>query len=304
MTRDVAAPLLAHFRGDLVTTAVCWVIEKRNGETVRGTDHDRNITVTATGSPSLGLEGTYLARANISGSATRSSADMAVDNLEVDGATDDGTTGEVDVSVAEIEAGVLDRAPVVVFLVNWERPDDGQLIIKRGWLGELSRDSDDAYRVEVRGLAQALSQNIGQTYAERCNVVQLGDARCRFNVAAATRTATVTAATSRKAFTATLSPATAPPTATYFYGGQVTFTAGANAGFSREVKRAIVTGASVAVELWEELPADVSPTDAASLTPGCDRLLATCRDVFANLDNFRGHGVFMPGRAALIRGPT
>lgn len=302
--RQIPSALLTALRADLASTAVCWLIEKNNGETVRGTDHDRNIPITTTGSPSLGLEGVYLARANITGSATRSSADMAVDNMEVGGAVDDGTTGEIDVSVAEIEAGVLDRAPVVVFLVNWQRPDDGQVIIKRGWLGELSRDSDQAYRTEIRGLSQALSQNIGQSYAERCNVVELGDARCGFNVAAVARTATVTAVTSRKAFTVSLSPSSAPPSTTYFYGGRIAFATGANAGFGREVKRAVVTGGSATVELWEEMPADVEVTDAATLTPGCDRLLATCRDIFDNLDNFRGYGVFMPGRAALIRGPT
>lgn len=302
--RDIPAALLAHLRGDVVSTAICWAVEKGNGETIRGTDHDRNITITNTGSPSLGLEGVYLARANISGSMTRSSADMAVDNMEVAGATDDGATGAIDVSVAEIEAGVLDRAPVTVFLVNWQRPDDGVLIVKRGWLGELTRDSDQAYKVEVRGLSQALSQNIGQTYAERCNVVELGDERCKFNVAAASRTATVTAVASRKSVTVSLVPASAPPVATYFNGGRATFTTGANAQFSREVKRAVVSGGTAVLDFWEEWPSDLKVGDVATLTPGCDRLLATCRDVFANLENFRGYGVFMPGRAALIRGPT
>jgi uncharacterized phage protein (TIGR02218 family) len=302
--RDIPAALLEHLRSDLPSTAICWVVEKANGDTIRGTDHDRNIPISNTGSPSLGLEGVYLARANISGSTTRSSADMAVDNMDVAGATDSGVGGAIDVSVAEIEAGLLDRAPVTVFLVNWRRPDDGLLVIKRGWLGELTRDSDHAYKVEVRGLSQALSQNIGQTYAERCNVVELGDHRCRFNVSAVSRVATVTAVTSRKAFTASLAPATDPPTATYFYGGRATFSSGDNATFAREVKRAVVTAGTVVLEFWEEWPADIEIGDAATITPGCDRLMATCRDVFANLDNFRGYGVFMPGRAALIRGPT
>lgn len=302
--RDIPVALLEHLRADQTSTAVCWAVEKSNGEVIRGTDHDRNIPVENTGSPSLGLEGVYLARAGISGSSTRSSSDMAVDNMDVAGALGEETAGAIDVSVEEIEAGLLDRAPVTVFLLNWQRPNDGVVIIKRGWLGELSRNSDQAYTVEVRGLSQALSQNIGQTYAERCNVVELGDSRCRFDVASATRAAVVSAVVSRLEFTVTLTPGTAPPTASYFYGGRFTFSSGANEGFSREVKRAIVTGASAVLEFWEEFPADVAAADAGSIAPGCDRLLATCRDVFANLDNFRGYGVFMPGRAAMIRGPT
>lgn len=301
--RDIPAALLEHLRADAVSTAVCWYVEKGNGDSIRGTDHDRNVTIANTGSPSLGLEGVYLARAAISGSSTRSSADMAVDNMDVSGAVDDAT-GAFDVSVEEIEAGLLDRAPVTVFLVNWRRPDDGIVIVKRGWLGELARNSDEQYKVEVRGLSQALSQNIGQTYAERCNVVELGDTRCRFDIAGATRAAVVSSVVSRSGFTVALTPGTAPPTEAYFYGGRFTFSSGANAGFSREVKRAVVTGGSAALEFWEEFPADVAASDAGAITPGCDRLLATCRDVFDNIANFRGYGVFMPGRAALIRGPT
>lgn len=302
--RDIAPELAAVISSDTPTLSVCWLIEKGNGETIRGTDHDRDIVVAVEGSPTYGLAGRYRARANITGSATQHASDLSPDNMEVEGATEDEVTGEFDVSVAEIEAGVLDRAPVTVFVVDWRNPDAGQLVIKRGWLGEILRDSDQRYRTEVRGLTQALSQNIGQTFAERCNVVELGDSRCRFNVQAVTRSGQVGAVTSRRQFVLAVTPSDEPPVATYWNGGKVRGITGANAGFTREVKRAVYSLGGVTVELWEEMPDDVAVLDVFELVPGCDRLLATCRDVFANVDNFRGFGVFAPGRAALIKGPT
>jgi uncharacterized phage protein (TIGR02218 family) len=296
--KSLPAALLAHYGQDVTTLALCWTIEKSTGEVIRSTDHDRDIVIT-TGE----LAGRYVAGANITGSDIRSTADMAVDNMEVEGAFPNEWVIP-DLTVAEIEAGVLDNAPVTVFVVNWQSPDDGQNILRCGYLGALTRDSDGRYRTEVRGLTQRLSQNIGQTYSERCNVVEFGDSRCKFDVAGATRTVEVVSVTNRRRFDVQITSGSAPPTATYFDGAKLTFTSGANQGFFREVKRAADNGGVLEVSLWEELPADVEVGDTATLPPACNRLLETCRDVHNNIVNFRGYGVFIPGVLALMKGPT
>lgn len=206
--RTVPTELLAHLRGEVSTLALCWTIEKGNGEVIRSTDHDRDIDI-----DSGRYAGRYRSVSNITGSDVRSTSDMSVDNMEVDGAFVD--EWEIpDITVAEIEAGLLDNAPVEVFGVNYNAPNDGQLVERRGYLGIPARDSDGRYKVEVRGMTQRLSQNIGWTYSERCNVVEFGDSRCGFNVAAATRTAIVTAVTSRRRFDIEITAGDPPPTAT------------------------------------------------------------------------------------------
>lgn len=296
--RAIETELLAHLRGEVSTLALCWTIEKGNGEVIRATDHDRDLEIT-TGR----YAGVYRAIANITGSDVRSTSDMSVDNMEVDGAIPDQLEVQ-DISVAEIEAGLLDNAPVEVFGVNYNEPDQGQLIERRGYLGIPSRDSDGRYKVEVRGLGQRLQQNIGWTYSERCNVVEFGDTRCGFDLVAATRTAVVTAVTSRRRFDIEITAGDPPPTATYFDGAKLTFTSGDNTDFFREVKRATVVGDTLSITTWEEFPEDPAIGDTLALPPACNRLLSTCRDVHENVINFRGYGVFMPGMLAIMRGPT
>jgi uncharacterized phage protein (TIGR02218 family) len=295
--RSIPANLLAHLQLPASSTAICWLIEKRDGTAIRGTDHDRDLIVP---SGADGLGGTYLAGSNVTGSDVRSTADMSVDNLDVTGAV--AAADVIDVSVADIESGILDRAPVTVFLINWQTPADGRYIIRRGYLGQITRNSDGQFQTEVRGLVQLLSQTIVRTFSERCNVVRFGDTRCGFNVSGATITGTVTAVTSRRRFDATLSlPSPAP--AWNYTGGLLTMTSGAADGFAREIKRDAVGDVVGALELWDELPDDVEIGDEFTVSPGCDRQLATCRDTFDNLDNFRGWGVFIPGIAAITRGP-
>lgn len=296
--RTITAELLAHLRGEVSTLALCWTIEKGNGEIIRSTDHDRDIEISAGR-----YAGIYRAAANITGSDVRSTSDMSVDNMEVDGAIPD--EWEIpDITVAEIEAGLLDNAPVEVFGVNYNAPDQGELIERRGYLGIPARDSDGRYKVEVRGMAQRLQQNIGWTYSERCNVVEFGDSRCGFDLVAATRTAIVTAVTSRRRFDIEITAGDPPPTATYFDGAKLTFTSGDNASFFREVKRATLVGDTLTITTWEEFPDEPEVGDTLTLPPACNRLISTCRDVHNNVINFRGYGVFVPGVLAILRGPT
>lgn len=302
-SRSIPAALLEHLRGDTATLALCWQISLADGTFIRGTDHDQNITIDVIGSPATGREGTYRAGANIASSDIALSADMSVSNLEVNGAFPLDTTIP-DLTPAIIESGVADYAPAVLFMVNWQSPNDGQVVLVSGTLGEFNRDSNGAYRTEVRSLSQSLAQNIGTTYGDRCDVKRFGDSRCGLNVAALARTATVTDVTDRTTFTVALTPSTEPPTETYFSLGVARFTSGDADGFERNIKSAVFsTGGSLLVTLWEELPVDLANGDTLAVEPGCDRLFTTCKVVHNNAVNFHGYGLFIPGMDAIMAGP-
>lgn len=298
--KSIPAQLLADLRKDTTAIAFLWAIEMKDGRMIRGTDHDMDVTIPSTGgSPADPFEGKYWAGSNITPGDIVANADMSVDNLSVTGALADVGATVLDINVDDIEGGLLDAAPVHVLVCDWRHPDHGYYVVKRGFLGAISRDSDFKYTTEVRGMTQLLSQIVVQTFSERCNVVRLGDAKCKFAVASATFTGTVTAVASRKSFTVSI----AGSPAYHFAGGTITFTGGLNASFFREVKGDPLVNAGV-VTLWEDLPAAVAPGDTFSIEAGCDRTLPTCRDVFHNVLNMRAYGVFIPGILAITAGPV
>lgn len=295
--RSLAAGIQAIINESRLTSfAVCWRIRKNDGTFLYGTEHDRDIEI-----DSGDLAGLYQAQFNISGSDIKSSSDFAVDNLEVAGASEQLFASSID--VADIESGVLDSAQVLIFLVDWTNPSAGQVTVRAGYIGQISRDSSTRYRAEVRGLLQKLSQQIGKNYSEECNVVRFGDERCMFDVASITQDCIVETVTNRKVFTCTIAdPSAATLPVTLPRGGEVQWTSGDNTGFTREVKVMTLDNATFTITLYEESAADIQIGDSVSVVPGCDRTAVTCRFTYDNLDNFRGYGIFIPGILAIMRG--
>jgi uncharacterized phage protein (TIGR02218 family) len=77
----------------------------------------------------------------------------------------------------------------------------------------------------------------------------------------------------------------APSSVTPFVLGTIKGVTGSNAGLSRTVA-AFVSGGTVTVKLAFLFPVAVG--DQFQLLPGCDRTIATCRNVFNNEANFGG----------------
>lgn len=300
--------LLADLQAECTTIAFLWSIEMANGKMILGTEHDMDIELpgdtNSPDSPPDKYAGTYLAIANVTAGDIVSSSDLTVDNLQVDGAFPQAPYTEIpDVTVDEIEAGLLDMAPVTVLICNWAAPSHGYAVMKTGYLGAITRNSDGKYTTEVRGLTQLLSQIIIRTYSTTCNAVKFGDNRCRFNVPGITITGSVLVETNRQQFTVDLSQASPRPPFSYA-GGTLTFTSGANTGFSREVKLDPNTNSDGLLQLWEDFPEAVAPGDAFTLSPGCDRQYPTCLDIYHNTAHWRGPGLYIPGLLALTAGPA
>jgi uncharacterized phage protein (TIGR02218 family) len=298
--RNVPTALLEHYQGGDTTLATCWLIEKRDGSVIRGTDHDEDIEITT--ADLAELVGTYEAGANITTQDLRSTADGAVDNTEVQGAIVPVTTFN-DITAADLEAGLFNGAAVTLFVVNWRSPDDGQDIVKYGWLGEVARNSDRHYRTELRGLKQILDVIFVRTYSERCQVKRFGDSECTYDVASRTQAGTVTAVTNSRRFDATIDADSPPVSAGFYNAGTLTFTSGANNGYAREVKRDAVNGTLGQLSFWERFPNDPAPGDTFTISPGCSRTIEQCI-AYGNVLNFRGYGVYIEGNDSLMRGPT
>lgn len=291
---------------------VCWRVVRRDGEVIYGTECDEDIEVT------LGnYAGVYLARAGITGSDIRSTSDLSVDNLEVTGALAEAPEGDTsdtsdtsslllfDVNAADIEAGMLDNAECVTFIVKASDPDLYQRVLRAGWIGNVTRNSDGKWTTELRGLTQALSQGIVRTYGIECDA-ELGDERCKVDMTPFTLDSYVYELDSRRRFKVhpDLGDLGAQPG--QVPGGVITWTSGLNTGYSMEVKT-YSDGAPETldnlfwVELFLPMPKDIDFGDTFTFVAGCDKTKATCIEIYNNLLNRRAHGDLVPGDTEVLK---
>jgi uncharacterized phage protein (TIGR02218 family) len=214
--KAASSALSTHIAGEVTTLSTCWRVSRTDGAEFFFTDHDRDLT----------FEGNvYAASTGYSRTAIANEAGLGVDNLDVDGLFASETITE-----QSLRAGLFDHAEVRVFLVNWADLSMGALKMRRGWFGEVMLTEQGTFRTELRGLSQALQQRLGEIYSPECRA-DLGDHRCKVNLAAWTRNGTVTSVSDRSVFFATIDGA---PTADGWWGGGLlTWATGANAGRSR-----------------------------------------------------------------------
>lgn len=273
--KQISAELAAHLAGEVTTLATCWKMMRRDATVLGFTDHDQDIVFESV---------TYKAATGFTPSAIENSGTLAVDNLDVEGMISSGSITE-----ADILAGLYDFAEIEIFQVNYADLMQGALKLRRGWLGEVSFYKQQ-FIAEVRGLTQRLSQTIGELYSASCRAT-LGDNRCKVGMGAHTVTGSATAVASSQQFT----DSARTETSSIFNFGTITFTSGANNGFSMEVKEYlynVTTGGHITLVL--PMPYPILAGDSYSLTKGCDKTLATCFARFDNVINFRGEPL-VPG---------
>lgn len=274
--RLLPAALQAHLDAGVTTLCHCFRIERTDGISLGFTDHDRPLSFDGTTfEPSDGLD----ASEDVQGTG------FAVGGLEVMGAL---TSDRLDAS--DLAAGLFDNAEVSIHLVNWTTPSERHLL-RVGRIGEVTLE-DGAFRAEVRGLAAALDETRGRTFRPTCDA-DLGDARCGVDLAAAAfnGTGTVTSASDRRHFSASGLDDFA---GRWFERGRLTWTGGANAGRSAEVRTHRMTGGIAAIDLWQAMRGMIEVGHTFTVTAGCDKRFGTCRQKFGNGDNFRGFP-HMPG---------
>jgi uncharacterized phage protein (TIGR02218 family) len=268
--RPVPAALQAKLDSGVTTLARCWRLARRDGVVQGFTDHDDDIA----------LDGVVCrAGTGLAASEATQQLGLAVAGQEIAGALAADTLNEDDLA-----AGRYDAATVEVWLVDWSEPDL-RVLVAKGVVGEVRREGT-AFAAELRSLAYPLDQDSGRRFTATCSA-DLGDARCTVDLdeAAFRGTGTVAALTATSSFSATGLEAFAD---SWFSAGKLTFTSGANNGLAVEVKTHRIAVDGVHISLWQAMPQPVVAGDTFAVTAGCDKRFATCRDRFANGENFRG----------------
>lgn len=273
--KTISSELKAHLAQEVTTMATCWKVTRRDGVVLGFTDHDADIDFDGV---------SYIAASGFTPTAIDSSAQLNVDNLDIEGMLDAQVITE-----ADILAGRYDYAQVEVFMVNYADSSQGRLRLRIGWIGEV-RVQGKQFVAELRGLSQKLSSKIGSHYTPACRA-RFGDDRCKIILAVYTVTGNVTQSQGRQVF----SDAARSEVDDYFAFGKITFTSGNNAGLSMEVK-AFGDGQFTLVL---PMPYTIEIGDGYSASAGCDNRFETCVSRYDNALNFRGEP-HVPGTDKLL----
>src|SRR6185369_13719467 len=117
--KDLPTPLAEHLKSQVTTICTCVAIRrKRDDRSFHFTDHDRVVVF-------QGQQ--YLPYNSFSRFSISSSVELDVDGLEIT-----GMIRESGIQRADIASGLFDFAEVEVFIVNYESPSDGRLILRKG----------------------------------------------------------------------------------------------------------------------------------------------------------------------------
>jgi uncharacterized phage protein (TIGR02218 family) len=282
--RAIPSALQARLDSGVTTLAQAWKLTRRDGGVIGFTDHDRDLVFDGV---------TFRAGTGFAASEATGRFDLSVEGGEIAGALDGDGLDEGDLA-----AGRYDAAEIETWLVDWSDVAL-RVLTARGRLGEVKREGI-AFIAEIRGLADLLAQESGRLYTAKCSA-DLGDARCRIDLGDPARRGygTVDALLGTSMVVADGLSDFADG---YFTAGRLSWTGGANTGLAIEVKQHRADDGEVVLSLWQAMPEPVAAGDAFTVTAGCNKTLAACRERFANVDNFRGFP-HMPGNDFIMSYP-
>ncbi|MEM6382499.1 MAG: DUF2163 domain-containing protein [Pseudomonadota bacterium] len=270
--RDVPQSLRATLGSGAATVCRCVRLTRTDGVVIALTDHDAPLEVDGSlFEPSGGFEA----------SEATSAVGPVVGELDLVAAMSDDR-----LSTADLAAGRFDGAKVEMLLVNWADPA-AFLRQTDATLGDVSA-RDGTFHAEVRGPFAAYDATRGRIFSARCDA-QLGDGRCGVDL-------------NDPAQTGSGSLVSRPTPNALRLSGLSGFAAGAfNGGTAHwsgqpplRVRRHLIEDDAAIIELWHAPPSTPQTGTLVTVTAGCDKRFATCRDRFENAANFRGFP-HMPG---------
>ena len=262
----------------LTTIAFCWRVERRDGICLGFTTHDRDLDIGHL---------TYRAAPGMLPSAIKLSDGFDAETLDVAGAlTSDAITE------ADLKAGRWDGAKVSIFMVDWQQPGGEQVPLARGELGDVSA-SGSGFTAELRGPTALLDRPVVEQTSPECRA-ELGDKRCRVDMAARVRVTRIAAVIDEDV----VEVAEASAEANAYGYGRLRWIGGRNSG----LESAVLVSAGKRLTLREPPAYPPGGGDLVEISEGCDKNFATCTARFANAENFRGEP-HLPGIDLLTRYP-
>jgi uncharacterized phage protein (TIGR02218 family) len=259
----------------------CWTLVLNNGRgTIRLTEHDAPLMIGGV---------VYDPTDAVSASAILHEGQLRTPNENIRGILSSSKIKE-----EYLRDGSVQGSEITEFCVDWRFPFAGTFRVMRYTVARVSwNDAARAFEADIVGMADRLSNRVGELYSRRCNAT-LGDSRCGIVLSGYQKTGTVSSATNRAVFAASLSGGEQEPG--WFDDGRISFTVGDNASLSFTVKSYDGAGGW---ELQLPTPYAIAASDQFTVTPGCNKLagididgeldgLGDCINKYDNISNFRG----------------
>lgn len=163
MVKTIGAALQSDIQSNVTTLTTIVEIVRDDGATFRMTNHDEDITVNSQ---------VYDHSIPFQVSANSSGTTLSVDNTELVLYIDDTIFIQSD-----FVNGAFKHAEVLVSLVDYVSPEDGQMIMRKGWFGEIVINEQKVAKISVSGLLKLLDFEVGRIYTPTCDT-DLGSRRC------------------------------------------------------------------------------------------------------------------------------
>lgn len=250
------------------TLARTWKFTRRDGKAVRLTDHDQPIRV---GSEVYRSIFGFTPSAAVSSSTSFSSQQCEITLVLADNG----------VSKTDVLSRKWDRALAVESIVDWNNPTSLMPVFS-GHFGRIQLSEKGLAVIEVLGLGNSSTKLANEIYSMTCRH-SLGDAGCTVNLEQYRVNFTVAAVADKFTFTASDLQGQVDG---YYAFGHIVWDTGANAGETSEVQSSLKL--TNEVSLFYPPASSILIGDTGRLYPGCDLLIVTCKDKFANVLNFDG----------------
>lgn len=306
VTQVARLKLIAEMAGSLVTQSAVlalgtwtpclqtwcqvWEITRMDGAIFRFTTHDTPVTFRGNEySPCDGLSASAIDSSMVSTSS--GGGDVQAFGILTDDA----------ISEADVADGLFDGALFEVWQVNWSDQTDIPKRVVKGIMSKATLDKSSYTATILTPTARLGQQPLLDTYSPGCRW-ELGDSRCKVNIAAFQVSGSVTGISGINAVTQLHRRRFKDDSRTEADGkfdlGTLTWTSGPNTGRSSEVK----TFVDGVITLWSPMPLPIQPGDEYTMVPGCDKTKNTCKIKYANYINYGGFPD-LPGLDSILETP-
>jgi uncharacterized phage protein (TIGR02218 family) len=243
---------------------ICWYIQLLNGEQLRFTNHDSDITV----------EGrTYVADAAFTYKSVAKNSELSKEDNEIFGIINDKYFKQED-----IINGKLDNVYIEIFLVSASDLDGNKLIINQGYINNI-KITDNKFVANISSIQNKLNKKITHSFSQRCRA-QFCDKKCTLQEDNYTFHGEITALVSHNIF----NDSKRNEENFYFNFGKITFLSGTNSGLCFQIKNFIDNKIELILPRTNRLEIG----DRYSIIAGCDKYFSSCINKFNNALNFRG----------------
>lgn len=250
----------------------CWLITRIDGVQLGFTSLDLPFTIDGV---------SYLPYTGFDPGAAQSSADLnSIDSQQLK-----GLLGPSGISSGDLASGIYEYASVRRFLVDYTNLPSSlslnppkHLELPQGHLAESKRNSL-GYEIKVKDDLSFLDNQIGETTSKTCRA-NLGDDRCRVDLAPFTHSLNITAVESKRVFSV---DGGLPDK--YFDRGRLTFISGANDRIHRDI--GFYFGGKIVLSPVPA-PFEIAVGDIVTAVAGCAKTKLACITKFRNFRNFVG----------------